>query len=147
MEYLRKCRDCGLEAVTEEDLELFRKRKTHKHNRENLCKKCDSKRSLVYFNDNPHIKKKRRDTYLQKTYDISLREFEDKKEEQDNRCSICGNKEGSTRLTKFVVGHCHTTGTVRDILCGRCNVVLGLVEEDQNLLDNLKEYLQGNNDE
>lgn len=37
---LRVCRECCLEAYTEEDLELFSKDKKHLYGRENLCKKC-----------------------------------------------------------------------------------------------------------
>ena len=47
--YLRKCIVCGLEAWTEEDLELFKKGKTSKHNRANICKKCDSERKKKYY--------------------------------------------------------------------------------------------------
>ncbi len=37
---LRKCRTCGLEAWTEDDLELFAKAKKNKYGRRNQCKKC-----------------------------------------------------------------------------------------------------------
>ncbi len=43
-EVLRICRDCGLEAYLEEDLELFRKHKASRHGRQNLCGRCCSKR-------------------------------------------------------------------------------------------------------
>jgi hypothetical protein len=38
---LRKCTGCGLEAISPEDLELFKKKKTSPHGRVNLCKKCE----------------------------------------------------------------------------------------------------------
>jgi len=38
--YLRKCRVCGLEAQTKEDLDLFKKSKRGAHGRETICKKC-----------------------------------------------------------------------------------------------------------
>ncbi len=41
---LRRCRDCGLEAYTEKDLELFSRRETSLHSRRNLCKTCHTKR-------------------------------------------------------------------------------------------------------
>ena len=41
---LRECRDCGLEAWTEEDLDLFRTSKTSRYGKGNLCKKCAAKR-------------------------------------------------------------------------------------------------------
>ena len=36
----RKCTDCGLEAHTEEDLNLFVTAKRYKHGHKNLCKEC-----------------------------------------------------------------------------------------------------------
>jgi hypothetical protein len=39
---LRKCCNCGLEAYTEAELELFKKSKGYKHNRQNICKKCSN---------------------------------------------------------------------------------------------------------
>jgi len=45
MKPLRKCPLCGLEAHTQEDLELFQKCPTSKHGRGNRCKKCNSENS------------------------------------------------------------------------------------------------------
>ena len=60
---LRKCRYCGLEAHTEEDLELFKKEKKKPHGRDTMCKSCDSKRVT-------ERQKARGETYLkyQRTY-------------------------------------------------------------------------------
>jgi len=43
-QYLRKCVECGLEAHSEEELELFVKESDCIHNRRNLCKTCINKR-------------------------------------------------------------------------------------------------------
>jgi len=42
MGVLRKCRVCGLEVYTNEELELFYKDKTCKYDRDNICKKCSN---------------------------------------------------------------------------------------------------------
>jgi len=47
-EPLRKCRVCGLEAWTKEDLEKFKKFKASKYDRDNICKKCDRRRGRKY---------------------------------------------------------------------------------------------------
>ena len=44
---LRKCTECGKEAIDEEDLELFVKSKTAPHGRQNNCKECHNKRSKI----------------------------------------------------------------------------------------------------
>lgn len=45
---LRRCRTCGLEAWTKEDLELFRKINNKPHGRDTWCKKCHVKDQEKY---------------------------------------------------------------------------------------------------
>lgn len=52
-EPLRKCRVCGLEAWTEEELERFAESKTAKYGRLKICKKDNSKRSREWHKKNP----------------------------------------------------------------------------------------------
>ena len=52
-------------------------------------------------------------------------------------CAICG--EGDSEL---VVDHCHTHGHIRGLLCGQCNVGLGMLKDDPVRLTNAIEYLQ-----
>jgi len=55
---LRKCRMCGKEANTIDELELFMKDKTHKHGRQNICKECLSKkRKEHYWKNHERIRK------------------------------------------------------------------------------------------
>lgn len=44
---LRKCVDCGMEALDEEDLEKFMKRKKAPYGRGNLCKSCRNARTRL----------------------------------------------------------------------------------------------------
>lgn len=39
------------------------------------------------------------------------------------------------------VDHCHVSGRIRVLLCNRCNVVLGWVEDDPALLKSMAFYL------
>jgi 5-methylcytosine-specific restriction endonuclease McrA len=52
MEPLRKCNDCGLEAHSETDLELFTRKKNAKHGRALLCRKCSSARAKTHYENN-----------------------------------------------------------------------------------------------
>jgi hypothetical protein len=52
MKPLRKCRECGLEAHTEEELELFVKDKSKLYDRSTICKKCASEKSKKWYNEN-----------------------------------------------------------------------------------------------
>lgn len=58
---------------------------------------------------------------------------------QKNACAIC--KE--TFSTTPAVDHCHQTGEVRGLLCGRCNKGLGLFRDSIAFLKSAEEYLQG----
>lgn len=52
-------------------------------------------------------------------------------------CDICGGDKGG-----IVFDHCHKTNAPRGWICWRCNVVLGLVEDDTRLLTQMIAYLQ-----
>lgn len=59
--------------------------------------------------------------------------------EQKHLCAICGN---DLRLEKKVnVDHDHATGKVRAILCVRCNLSVGLIEDTKWIKKALK-YLK-----
>ena len=138
LQSLRHCKDCSLEAWSENDLDLFSTDYTMKYNRANLCKKCDNDRGKQYRRNKPL---KQLDNYYKRKYNISYDEVQEMKEEQNNRCKICDKLEGDTPLTRFVVDHCHTTGEVRGLLCGKCNTALGHLEDDVARLARAIEYL------
>lgn len=52
------------------------------------------------------------------------------------QCEICGRK------CKLEVDHDHETGNVRGLLCGRCNKVIGMFADSQELLASAIEYLK-----
>lgn len=60
---------------------------------------------------------------------------------QDFKCAICRTDDpGQNRGWR--VDHCHTTGTVRGLLCNGCNVGLGHFKDDTTALQAAIEYLQ-----
>ena len=46
------------------------------------------------------------------------------------------------RVTRLCLDHCHEKGTVRGLLCNRCNRALGLVGDNVGLLRAMAEYLE-----
>lgn len=50
---LRKCRVCGLEAWTEDDLESFGKSKYSRYGRRNWCKRCENVYRMRWSKENP----------------------------------------------------------------------------------------------
>lgn len=61
---------------------------------------------------------------------------------QAQRCRICWTSEPAGKGS-FHVDHCHETGRVRGLLCGRCNVGLGMFRESPGLMAAATEYLSG----
>lgn len=58
---------------------------------------------------------------------------------QDDRCAICGRPETRRRLS---VDHCHTSDTVRELLCTACNWLLGLANDNPSVLRHGGRYLR-----
>ena len=73
------------------------------------------------------IKIKKRDYVLRKTYGLSTEKYNEIFERQNGKCAICSKhqKELSRPLN---VDHCHNTNKIRDLLCDRCNLTVGYVE-------------------
>ncbi|MER7596264.1 endonuclease VII domain-containing protein [Streptomyces hydrogenans] len=75
-------------------------------------------------------------------YGITEEEYVVMLEAQGHACAICGSKEWPGKDNRPHVDHCHSTGRVRGILCGRCNVALGLMDDDAGRLRTAAEYLE-----
>ncbi len=88
----------------------------------------------------PNYKDWGRRSKLKKNFNLSLEDYNDMFNKQNGECACCGVHQSSLSIS-LAVDHCHKTGKIRKLLCKRCNLVLGLVEEDINLLLNLINYI------
>ena len=61
-------------------------------------------------------------------------------EQQEYRCAICGIY--IEDLVKLYVDHNHATNQVRELLCHRCNLMLGHAREDKIILLKAVTYLE-----
>lgn len=80
------------------------------------------------------------------TYGITMEQFFELARRQRNRCAICEGElllTGSRTYHKASVDHDHETGQIRGILCGACNMGLGLFKDDWHLLLSAVAYLRG----
>ena len=92
----------------------------------------------------PTHRNKRSHNYKSR-YGITLEQYNEMWRAQSGKCYICGNPSTVQRLGKpipLVVDHDHATGAVRKLLCLRCNSVLGLLEECEDLLRAAGTYLE-----
>lgn len=82
---------------------------------------------------------RRRDSYLKRTYSISLAEYREILAGQDHACCIC--KKELTGIS-HAVDHDHKTGVVRGILCAYCNHWNLGRHTDWELVQRMADYLR-----
>jgi hypothetical protein len=102
------------------------------------CKSC----RVAYNNQNDkkhqeRVKKSRKKTKLKANYGITLEEYNKQLEHQQGKCAICFEP-----LDKAHVDHCHDTGTLRGLLCPRCNHGLGHFKDNIEALKQAVEYIK-----
>ena len=124
---MKKCWMCGLEKLTEE----FYKDKNRKDGFTPICKVCSNEYRTKF-----HVKRK---------YRLSPEDHVAKEVEQNNLCAICKRPETAMRNGKFLrlsIDHNHITGEMRELLCSKCNVLIGMSREDILILLSAIDYLK-----
>ncbi len=82
--------------------------------------------------------------YRLKRFGLSVPDYEALLEIQEGKCAICGSLDPKTRWNSgvFVVDHCHGTGVVRGLLCAPCNLGIGQLGDNPDLLRSALVYLE-----
>ena len=85
-----------------------------------------------------------KDRELTKKYGISLHDYMVILKKQNGVCAICNETNASDR--NLAVDHDHITGKVRGLLCGRCNMGIGLLyaDKDTQIMKNAIMYIENN---
>lgn len=76
---------------------------------------------------------------LIKTYGLTVEQYDQMLELQNGVCAICGgqNKDGR----RLFIDHCHQSKKIRGLLCTKCNLMLGAVNDSVEVLANAIKYL------
>lgn len=77
---------------------------------------------------------------IKNRYGLTLKQVEKMKLAQHNLCAICLEEPNI-----WHIDHDHSTNKVRGMLCGPCNMALGLFKDDINNMQKAIEYLNGDN--
>jgi len=72
-------------------------------------------------------------------YGITLQTYAILLKQQQGLCAIC--QRSCSSGYKLGVDHDHKTGEVRGLLCTKCNAVLGMVNDSQDILIEAIKYL------
>lgn len=77
--------------------------------------------------------------HLKKAYGIAVEEYDRILAMQRGRCAICGTDDPKKKY--FSVDHDHQTGKVRGLLCQPCNIALGHLRDDLDVVLAMAVYL------
>jgi len=109
----KTCRGCGDEFPLEE----LKKNPDATHGRSNICGNCNAE----------YVRFKRKG--------ITRDEYDALSEKQDHACHVCGWEPRLQPIRrKLEIDHCHGSGEVRALLCGRCNRMLGQAKDNPLVL-------------
>lgn len=81
----------------------------------------------------------RRAYSLRVNYGITVTEYDDMFEQQSGVCAIC--LESCKTGKRLAVDHDHATGKVRGLLCTRCNVLIAMGRDSEELIYRAMRYL------
>jgi hypothetical protein len=126
---MKNCSSCNQEKPT---TEFYKGR--------SLCKTCSNEASNKWKRENKEknqlsIQKSK----LKRKYGITIEQYEAMVKEQKGVCYICKSENPNRKLS---VDHCHKTGKIRKLLCDKCNMTLGLINDSQELLKQFIFYLK-----
>lgn len=127
---VKKCSCCGLEK----ELINFYPHKNTKDKLRAKCKQCTTTENKEWVENN---KDKKKNSHYRRTYGISYSEVIHRHSVVNNKCEVCAEEK-----ELLAVDHCHTTGKVRGLLCMRCNLLLGKIEENKDIIFKLFNYLK-----
>jgi len=121
------CKTCNAELTVMNSLYNGVHRYSH-------CKTCNRIRVNKRAEANPDGYRR---IHLKNTFGITLEEYEILLKLQDGKCAICGG----TDLRNLAVDHNHKTNQIRGLLCMKCNVTIGNINEDLDHLEKIRNYL------
>ncbi|MDP1614799.1 MAG: endonuclease VII domain-containing protein [Methylococcales bacterium] len=122
----KTCKKCKLEYPA--TVEYFGTGQGYKDGLRSICKKCRTQDGRFYYRQ--RVEKcptYPRNCLLKQKYGLSIADYDKMKEQQGGYCAICGKHQ--TELKRHLaVDHNHTTGKIRGLLCDKCNIGIGCIE-------------------
>jgi len=141
---MKTCTKCGVE----QSLDNFSIRNNRKSGRASQCKACYNRESKdrEYGKNRTYCPDKRRASLLRERYNMTVDDYDLMLELQDHSCKCCGlhkdnHYKGKNKIPLYV-DHRHDTGQIRGLLCGACNVGIGLLGDSVEGVRKALDYLE-----
>jgi hypothetical protein len=128
---MKKCSKCS----ESKELTEFHKHGPSKDGHRTICKKC----ALDYRAVVGKVKQ------LKQRYGITIEEYNKIFQKQKGKCAICGKHQAEFKVA-LAVDHNHITNEVRGLLCCNCNMGIGRLQDNVEILNNAISYLKRFND-
>jgi hypothetical protein len=79
-------------------------------------------------------------------YGLTKEQYDQFLQDQNNCCAICKNSfnEGGNHNEKAHIDHNHLTNKIRGLLCGYCNVGIGMLKDSLPIVESAMNYLKSN---
>lgn len=124
-----------------EPYENFYRDKTTKTGYSSYCKSCQRNYDKAYQQTDKYRRKVRRMQWKKQGIDISHDVYEEMFAAVGGACEICGTVKNQFDKG-MCVDHDHATGVVRGILCTKCNMAIGNLNDDLELVMRAADYLR-----
>lgn len=118
-------------------MEDFHNSKSTKDGKQYSCKACSKAR----MSTPEMMERRKRDAWLRclRGFGITEEHYNEMFARQLGLCGICHKPENDIKLA---VDHDHVTKVVRGLLCKKCNMAIGLLGDDPQIVTNAALYLQ-----
>lgn len=143
-QFMRKCNACTIEKPISE----FHRDSKSKDGIARTCRTCRLIQNKKWQSNNPERAKKcwkksskkryNREEKRLKKYNLTKEIYQELKIFSNNQCNICEQN----FVPYEYIDHCHTTGKIRGLLCGKCNTAIGSMRDNPILLRKAAEYVE-----
>ncbi|MCK5611422.1 endonuclease VII domain-containing protein [Candidatus Pacearchaeota archaeon] len=168
MTHKKRCSKCG----EKKSLKNFHRKVDSKDGYRSRCKICRAADQRVYYTGNRRSINKRHKQYrkthteqagrrvakwrgnnreraneaakgynLKHKFGLTKQARADMSTAQQGKCAICGRHESQFKY-RLAVDHDHTTDKIRELLCIRCNTMIGMAGDDRDILAEAIKYLE-----
>ena len=115
--------------------------KKKRHENPEYYQRVLAQRRRIHHNKE-NVKVNRKKEFIRRKYKLEYETYLKMIENQNNLCYICNSPPKDPILSPLHIDHCHTTGKIRGLLCGKCNKGIGMFNDNINLFEKVIEYLK-----